>query len=340
MGYEVFTGKAKIYYCMHLGDSWQYLADYFEIPPDDQSRFPQGEEAPAIWTWLENRQQLAELPEALEFLGRSNIVTALVTGKKQEKIETKVMPEGAKLKGDIITGYNLKKLVGKLSSNMGYEGAYCFSLEGPQDILKEYIIERIQKELPVITDRDEEDWAKHEISVYKIDVDEVGERIIEERLKSEGRCRQIDELFSCQEDDHINVQKDVLLIIWNTEISDREVINIIANSCKKFSTKVTQAFLSGNSRCLVIVWASTAPKECTLDNFISLPFSCKFEDLDELEKWFRGKLKKVKTSSGQSLEEDKIEEFVKRLRTHHGNFSRTNQAIKDIISELKGEIPQ
>ncbi len=73
-----FTGKDKIAFCNHLGDSWQNLATYFEIPIYVQSRFRQGEEAREIWAWLQNRQKLAELPEALEYIERSDLAAMLM----------------------------------------------------------------------------------------------------------------------------------------------------------------------------------------------------------------------------------------------------------------------
>lgn len=73
-----FTGKDKIYFCRHLGSSWQELAAYCEIPIYDQNRFRQGDEAREIWAWLENRQQLAELPEALEYIERSDLAAMLM----------------------------------------------------------------------------------------------------------------------------------------------------------------------------------------------------------------------------------------------------------------------
>ena len=74
-----FSGKAKIAVCDHLGDNWRKLADYFEIAPADQARFDHGDEARAIWEWLENRRRLGELPQGLIAVGREDMVELLKT---------------------------------------------------------------------------------------------------------------------------------------------------------------------------------------------------------------------------------------------------------------------
>jgi hypothetical protein len=51
--------------------------DYLEIPSFDQARFERGDEARALWVWLENRNQLAELMGALADIGRPDLVELL-----------------------------------------------------------------------------------------------------------------------------------------------------------------------------------------------------------------------------------------------------------------------
>lgn len=56
-----------------LGANWQALADYFEIPLHEQSRFGEGREPADILAWLERRGRLAELPTALADIGRHDL---------------------------------------------------------------------------------------------------------------------------------------------------------------------------------------------------------------------------------------------------------------------------
>ena len=72
-----YSGKTRLEFCRRLGDNWRYLADYLEIPDDDQARFERGDEARAVWVWLENRQRLSELAVALAEIGREDLVELL-----------------------------------------------------------------------------------------------------------------------------------------------------------------------------------------------------------------------------------------------------------------------
>jgi len=72
-----YSGKIKIQLCRKLGLDWQDLADYFEIPPYRRSQFSKGLECQAIWEWLEERNKLYSLKEALDFLERQDLVELL-----------------------------------------------------------------------------------------------------------------------------------------------------------------------------------------------------------------------------------------------------------------------
>jgi hypothetical protein len=68
-----FSGKIKIDFCQRLGADWKMLADYLELPPAEQNRFPMGDESRSIWVWLENRRRLQELPNALNAVDRPDL---------------------------------------------------------------------------------------------------------------------------------------------------------------------------------------------------------------------------------------------------------------------------
>ncbi len=73
----LYSGAAKIAVTRGLYADWQYLADFFEIPPAEQARFPRGQEAREIWHWLESRNRLHALPEALREINREDLLPHL-----------------------------------------------------------------------------------------------------------------------------------------------------------------------------------------------------------------------------------------------------------------------
>ena len=181
-----YSGKEKIIICMRLGSSWEKLADYFEIPTSDQTRFRLGEEARGIWAWLEERNKLQELSEALTFIDRQDILDTLNQRKNQNQTEGQVNKppsKRARISRNIIKGYNLGDLIDELGHHIGYEGSYCFSLEGNHEILNNYVVERIREQLPLTTRRKK--WKRYDIRIYT-DSLQAGEKVVEERLNKEG----------------------------------------------------------------------------------------------------------------------------------------------------------
>lgn len=70
-------GRAKIEVCDRLIGDWHKLADYFEISPSDRARFERGQEPHGIWEWLRARDRFGELAEALDLIGRKDLVPLL-----------------------------------------------------------------------------------------------------------------------------------------------------------------------------------------------------------------------------------------------------------------------
>lgn len=73
----LFSGKQKIKFCDRLGTNWQALADCLDIPEASQKTFSPGEESRAIWDWLKMRDKLKELYEALNYIGRNDLVVGI-----------------------------------------------------------------------------------------------------------------------------------------------------------------------------------------------------------------------------------------------------------------------
>lgn len=72
-----YAGEVKINLCRRLLTDWPDLADYFEIPLHERVRFASGREPQGVWEWVEGRQRLGELVEALTYIGRSDLLEVL-----------------------------------------------------------------------------------------------------------------------------------------------------------------------------------------------------------------------------------------------------------------------
>lgn len=68
-----FSGMTKLQFCDRLGHDWPRLADILEIPEHQVHKFARGEEARAIWAWLEFRNRLNSLIPALKEIGRDDL---------------------------------------------------------------------------------------------------------------------------------------------------------------------------------------------------------------------------------------------------------------------------
>lgn len=72
------SGKIKLEFCDRLGNGWGQLADLLEIKSSEQDKWSRGEEARAIWDWLERRHRLNELPGILQEISRNDLATELI----------------------------------------------------------------------------------------------------------------------------------------------------------------------------------------------------------------------------------------------------------------------
>ncbi len=71
------SGKTKIALLSRLVDRWKLLATYFEIPMSDQATFQKGHEPQHIFEWLEQRNRLAELRDAFNYLSWDDLIEEL-----------------------------------------------------------------------------------------------------------------------------------------------------------------------------------------------------------------------------------------------------------------------
>ena len=73
-----YDGKTKLAFCRRLSHQWKELADYFDVEISEQDRFRQGDEPREVWQWLERRQRLNELPDALRYIDREDLVVQVL----------------------------------------------------------------------------------------------------------------------------------------------------------------------------------------------------------------------------------------------------------------------
>jgi hypothetical protein len=73
-----YSAKTKIEFCRRLQSDWRDLADYFDIPSAVQASFHKGREPHGVWEWLASRNRLQELPEALAYIDRPDIVVEVL----------------------------------------------------------------------------------------------------------------------------------------------------------------------------------------------------------------------------------------------------------------------
>ena len=68
------SSVSKLAFVRRLGDSWADLADALEIPLWARAAFPPDNRARAVWDWLETRERLQTLPDALRLIGREDLI--------------------------------------------------------------------------------------------------------------------------------------------------------------------------------------------------------------------------------------------------------------------------
>ena len=75
---DMFTGRQKLAFARRLENNWQDLADYFDVPAGQRLSFAPGREPQGVWEWLEARQRLPELLDALRYIDRTDIVVEVL----------------------------------------------------------------------------------------------------------------------------------------------------------------------------------------------------------------------------------------------------------------------
>ena len=76
-GARAFPGAVKLEVIRRLHYDWQDLADLLGVPPHERHHFDGGDEPRALWEWLESRERLPDLVNALDEIGRTDLADLL-----------------------------------------------------------------------------------------------------------------------------------------------------------------------------------------------------------------------------------------------------------------------
>ncbi len=74
---KFYSGQVKRIICQRLIRDWEDLADYLNIPLHEREGFEAGKKPQRLWEWLEQRNRLNELEDALSAIGREDLVQEL-----------------------------------------------------------------------------------------------------------------------------------------------------------------------------------------------------------------------------------------------------------------------
>src|SRR5215467_9930161 len=75
---DMITGRKKLAFARRLENNWQDLLVYFDVPAGQRLSFAPGREPQGVWEWLEARQRLPELLDALRYIDRTDIVVEVL----------------------------------------------------------------------------------------------------------------------------------------------------------------------------------------------------------------------------------------------------------------------
>jgi hypothetical protein len=73
-----YSHQSKIGLCRRMGNDWNDLADYFDIPLHDRDQFERGRGCQGVWDWLDHRNKLDGIEAGLKGIGRENLIGELI----------------------------------------------------------------------------------------------------------------------------------------------------------------------------------------------------------------------------------------------------------------------
>lgn len=187
-----------------------------------------------------------------------------------------------KIDRDMIVSYDLDTQMREFSKRLNFGGAYPFILGGQYNVLRDYIIERMRRELKNKMGRNH---RKRDISLLREDVREDVQRVICKKVTVQNQCNTIVDLFREEP------MTDVILTIWN-HFFPPETTRIAAHFFWKTVSTEIIPYLESTGQCFVVVLANVGEKAVIhqLDHFTLISTPEQFET-DHLAQWVSGWLR-------------------------------------------------
>jgi hypothetical protein len=250
---------------------------------------------------------------------RTDIAQLLAQAERQQIPSVRTQKK-VKIDKNIIISYNLETEMYTFRKELGYEGAFAFSIGGDITILEHYILERMMRELEAKTGRPH---IKFTIRLYPNDILSTMS-VIEHKLMANNICENLSDLFSA------NPDVDIVLIIWNYKIPLIAMKPVARAFWNEVTTNISP-YLEKQGRCFVVIWSNVGTGRHVLDEVITISTPLEFVVTDLLP-WFRGQLKQLE------IEDDVIEQYLHQLKNQQGHLIGTYQEMQGIIKELKGGV--
>lgn len=73
-----YSRRSLIGLCARLGNNWEDLSNWYDVPPGERRQFRSGRECEDLWESIEIRKRLATLPRALNEIGRDDLIDELI----------------------------------------------------------------------------------------------------------------------------------------------------------------------------------------------------------------------------------------------------------------------
>jgi hypothetical protein len=257
--------------------------------------------------------------ENSEFQPRHTHIKNLLAMTRQEQPQEPPNSQPAKIDKEIIVGYDLNPLTYEFKQLVCYEGTLAFAISGHHTMLKDYIIERILRELKSTTERP---YKKLDVRLYANDILTGGE-VIESKLKICHECQNIVDWFFPK------AYLDIVLIVWLYDIPEKirkDMESVAMNFFEKSRIEVNP-FIKQTSHFFVIIFANVG-FEHPINGLTNMTIP-KEVDTTALSQWFQRRLKNL------DIEDYVIERYLVRLQSQHGHLIGTYQELQSIISELQ-----
>ena len=284
----------------------EYITGPLSNIPDDDKIFL---ESVIQWSWSDFRKQ-KKCHTLQQELQRQKLLPSQPR-RGQVKVDW----------GEIIIGYDLYPFVSEFANQVNYRRAAAFTIGGNSFILRDYIIERMCRELkrkiPGIQ-------ILPPINLNRFDNIEDESVLVKKIVSTHGYNKLID-LFKAY------LKMNIALIIWNRGVP----VEGMRFAARRFWKEVEESivpFLQEKNRCFVLILAHVDEKveEYQLDNFTVLHAPSEF-NTGELVPLIQGRLQDL------GIEQSDVDFCVERLKGPQGDFVETYQQMEYIVNYLQGK---